>query len=63
MRHNHAVVMIPLRGASLGVSAMSRCTDASGKVSYSDKPCPIADRQSRDTISGTYMIGRNVSQQ
>lgn len=50
MRINHAVFMISLLGASLGVLAMNRCTDASGKVSYSDKPCPIADRQSRVTI-------------
>ena len=51
MRMHLAGALIALLTASFGASAMNRCTDATGKVSYSDKPCPGNDQQSRVTIT------------
>lgn len=45
----HAVFAL-LLAVSSGASAMNRCVDAQGKVSYSDRPCASDDQQSRVRI-------------
>ena len=46
----YACVTLALLLSTVSVSAMNRCTDASGKVTYSDKPCPSTDQKARVTI-------------
>ena len=50
MRVAHSCIILALLLSTAGVSAMNRCTDANGKVTYSDKPCPSAEQRSRVKI-------------
>ena len=50
LRAHQAGIIVALLVASLGVSAMYRCTDANGKVTYSDKPCASTDQKARVKI-------------
>jgi Domain of unknown function (DUF4124) len=50
MRVAFACITLALLLSTVSVSAMNRCTDANGKVTYSDKPCPSAEQRSRVKI-------------
>jgi Domain of unknown function (DUF4124) len=50
MRLAHAYVTLVLLFMSSGAAALNRCTDANGKVAYSDKPCASTEQQSKVKI-------------
>jgi hypothetical protein len=50
MRIHRAGAAVVLLAASLGANALNRCADASGKVTYSDKPCAGSEQRSRVTV-------------
>jgi hypothetical protein len=50
MKTHHVGVLVALLLASSGALALNRCVDASGKVTYTERPCGGAEQQSRIKI-------------